>query len=122
METLSECVAKSREIGHGKRWNQAVIASFCVNGIQSGQLAENPQQPCSQNTNQNRTLDALDIQNSSQEDSNDCQQCTDARGAEVVGKGNERNQRGIIVDDNTSILQPDKGNINLLKDHPLYTN
>ena len=37
---------------------------------------------------------------------------TDARGVEVVSKGNERNQRGIIVDDNTSILQPDKGNIN----------
>ena len=112
METLSKCVAKSREIGHGKRWNQAVVASFCVNGIQSGQLAENTQQPRSQNTNQNRTLDAFDIQNGSQEDADNRQQCTDARGAEVVSKGNERNQRGIIVDDNTSILQPDKGDIN----------
>ena len=114
METLSKCVAKSREVSHRKGRNQAVVASFCVNGIQSGQLAENPQQPRSQNTNQNRTLDAFDIQNGSQEDADNRQQCTDARGAEVVSKGNERNQCGIIVDDNTSILQPDKGNICLL--------
>ena len=28
----------------------------------------------------------------------------DARGVEVIRKGNERNQRGIIVDNNTSVL------------------
>ena len=108
METLSKCVAKSREVSHRKGRNQAVVASSCVNGIQSGQLAENTQQPCSQDTNQNRTLDAFDIQNGSQEDADNRQQCTDARGVEVIRKGNERNQRGIIVTTTPAFCSPIK--------------
>ena len=39
------------------------------------------------------------------------EQCTDSGGAEVIGKGNQRNQRGIVVDYNACILQTDKGDI-----------
>ena len=108
IEALSEGQADGCDIKIRPGRNQGIEPVFNINLVNTGQLAQNAQNPCDKNTDQDGAFDLFDIQDGNEQQTNDSQQRTNAHGAEIFREIHDGNQ-GCTVYNQLGILQTDKG-------------
>ena len=110
LEALTEGLAQGGEVEGNKLGGDQGIETCVGSGdVDTGQLADNTQNPGDHDAQQDGATDVEDVQCGGDQNTNECQQRTNAVGGEVFGKVGDGDQGGGVYGQ-TCILQTDKGN------------